>query len=332
MFAGAGAAAALAPVGAVLASVHRASAATEQLHLGRILFTYPSVNAAAWILLGLALVGTAAIAAGLRSAFACRAEYRRFLARVPVVGRLGGRSGVHLVADPRPQAFCAGYLRPRVYVSQGAVDLLSEAELEAVLAHERHHLHVRDPLRIASGRILGQALFFVPAVRAMFGRYGEEAELNADGAAVREGPGGRAALAAALLAFDGAGAGISPERVDALLGTRRAWRCPRATVTASLISLVGVAAVTWGMSQAASATATFNLPFLSSQPCLAVLALGPLLGSVAVLRHRTAARRRRGLTPPCEASASASAGAMRKTPLRPGRGERTASPRRAIRT
>ena len=331
VFAGAGAAAALAPVGAAIASVHRASAATEQLHLGRIPFSYPSVNAAAWILLGLAVLGASAIAGALRAAFGHRAEYRRFLARLPVVGRLGGRSDVHVIADPRPQAFCAGYLRPRVYISQGAVNLLSEAELEAVLAHEHHHLRVRDPLRIASGRILGRALFFVPAVRAMFGRYGDEAELNADVAAVRQGAGGRAALASALLAFDAAGAGIAPERVDALLGRRWDWRCPWATMTASLISLASVASLTWGTSQGASATATFNLPFLSSKPCLVMLGLAPLVGSVVLFRHRAGARSRRAnqpITPPCEPSARAT----RRTRPRPGRGARTGSPHTAIRT
>ena len=66
-----------------------------------------------------------------------------------------------------------------MYISQGALELLSDDELEAVLAHENHHLHVRDPLRLACGRILSQALFFVPALRTLFSRYADLAELNA---------------------------------------------------------------------------------------------------------------------------------------------------------
>ena len=60
-----------------------------------------------------------------------------------------------------------------VYVSQRTVELLTEAELEAVLAHEHHHRRVRDPLRVAGGRILSEALFFVPVLRKLCERYAE---------------------------------------------------------------------------------------------------------------------------------------------------------------
>jgi Zn-dependent protease with chaperone function len=220
-----------------------------------------------------------------------RGAYRHFLAGLEVVGRLSDHPWVVVIADPRPQAFCAGYLRPRVYISQAALDLLSDAELQAVLAHEHHHRRVRDPLRLASGRILTQALFFLPALRALFGRYSDLAELNADGAAVRTGAGGRAALASALLALDASGAGISPERVDSLLGGAVGWQRPWWLMSASFVSLSSLIAVTWTASGPASARATFNLPFLSSQPCLAILTLVALLGCVAA-RGRSARRLR----------------------------------------
>jgi hypothetical protein len=178
-----------------------------------------------------------------------------------------------------------------VYISQGALNLLGEAEVEAVLAHEHHHRRVRDPLRLAGGRIISQALFFLPALRPLFGRYSDVAELNADGAAVRSHPGGRAALASALLAFDARGAGISPERVDSLMGEAAAWRRPWWLVMASLASLATLIVATWVASQAASARATFDVPFLSSQPCLAMLMLLPVLGTTTTVCRRLAARR-----------------------------------------
>src|SRR6185312_12102997 len=150
-------------------------------------------NAAAWILLGLGLVGGSALACVLRALLRQRRAYRRFVADLEIVGPLDERPGVHVIADPRPQAFCAGYLRPAVYVSQAAVRLLPPEQLEAVLAHEHHHRRMRDPLRFASGRILSQGLFFVPALRALFGRDADLAELRADAAAVRAAAGGRAA-------------------------------------------------------------------------------------------------------------------------------------------
>ena len=293
LLAGAGTLASTAPVGAAIAAVHRACAAAGRLELAGIRLSYPRLNAAAWILLGVALIGMSAVAVAVRAGLRQRAAYRRFLAELAVVGHLNG-SDVLVIDDPHPQAFCAGYLRPRVYVSQGALDLLGDAELQAVLAHEHHHRRVRDPLRLACGRILSQALFFVPALRALFGRYSDVAELNADGAAVRARAGGRAALASALLAFDASGAGISPERVDSLLGQSIGWRRPWWLMSASLVALSSLLSVTWGASQAASARATFNFPFLSSQPCLVVLSVVALVScGIALTIHarRSSARR-----------------------------------------
>jgi hypothetical protein len=290
LLAAAGAAASAAPVGAAIGSIHRACAAVGRFQLDGILFSYPRLNAAAGVLLGLALIGASAFALAVRALLRQRSAYRRFLAQVEVVGRLGDGPGVQVIADPRPQAFCAGYLRPTVYISQGALELLSDDELEAVLAHENHHLRVRDPLRLACGRVLSQALFFVPALRTLFGRYADLAELNADGAAVQEGGGGRGALASALLAFEGSGVGISPERVDSLLGQPVVWRRPWWLLTASVGSLSSLIALTWAASQAASTRATFNLPVVSSQPCLAMLTVLPLVGVLVILRRRAAAR------------------------------------------
>ena len=292
LLAGAGAAASAVPVGAAVASVHRASATSGHLQLAGIPFSYPRLNAAAWILFGLALIGASAIAVTLRAALRQRSAYRRLLARLEVVGHLRDHRGVHVIADPRPQAFCAGYLRPRVYVSQAAVDLLNDAQLDAVLAHEHHHQRVRDPLRLAYGRVVSQALFFVPALRVLFDRYADVAELRADDAAVRGPAGGRAALASALLAFDATGAGISPERVDALLGQTADWRLPGWLLTASFASLSGLVALTSGASQAASARATFNVPFVSTQPCLGMLLLLLFAGVALFVR---AARASAGL-------------------------------------
>jgi Zn-dependent protease with chaperone function len=293
MLAAAGAAASVASIGTAIGSIHRASAAAGRLEVDGIPFSYPILNGAAWILLALALIGASAIAIALRASIRQRRDYRGFLANLEIVGHLGGRPGVRVIAGPRPQAFCAGYLRPRIYVSQGALDLLSGSELEAVLAHERHHLVARDPLRFASGRVLTQALFFVPALRALFARYTDVAELNADGAAVRAGGGGRAALASALLTFDASGAGVAPERVDSLLGGRARWQRPWWRMAASLGSLSALSALIWATSQAASARATFSPPFLSPQPCLAMLMLVALVAAAPMIGRRANSRRMR---------------------------------------
>jgi Zn-dependent protease with chaperone function len=45
--------------------------------------------------------------------------------------------------------FASGLLRPRVIVSTGALDALSDEDLRAALLHERSHLRHRDALRAA---------------------------------------------------------------------------------------------------------------------------------------------------------------------------------------
>jgi predicted transcriptional regulator len=269
----AGVGASAAAVGAAIASVHRASTGAARLDVVGVALSYPRLNAAAWILLGVALVGGLGLAFVLRGLRHQRRAYRRFAADLEIVGPLGEGPEVYVIADQRPQAFCAGYLRPAVYVSEAAVRLLPPDQLEAVLAHEHHHRRMRDPLRFAYGRILSQGLFFVPALGALFGRYADLAELRADAAAARAAAGGRAAVASALLVFDASGGGVSPERVDSLLGLPAAWRHPRGRVGASVIALVILIASTLAASRTASAQATLNLPLLSSEPCLAVLVL-----------------------------------------------------------
>lgn len=289
-----GIAAASAAVVAAVDSVHHDQrAAHDTVVLGARL-TYPAVNVAAALLLLLAALGvTVLVTAGIAIWRQLRA-YRQFVARVPVLGPLPGHPDVTVIADANPAAFCLGYLRPRVYISTGAVKLLSPDELRAVLLHEQHHLSARDPLRVACARVLNQALFFLPALSPLSDRYLELAEARADDAAVQAAAGDRAALASALLAFETdappGSAGISPERVDALLGVRVQKRVPTGLMTASVAVLALGIVLVWRASAVASADATFNLPVVSSQPCMLVLALLPVVACLAALAGRNVLR------------------------------------------
>ena len=63
------------------------------------------------------------------------------------LARLGWRH-LQVVASDEVLCFCIGLLRPRIVVSTGLVELLDQAELEAVLAHEASHQRRRDPMRL----------------------------------------------------------------------------------------------------------------------------------------------------------------------------------------
>jgi Zn-dependent protease with chaperone function len=164
----------------------------------------------------------------------------------PLVAAVG-RSGVGNVVcldNPAASAFCAGLLRPRVFVTSGMVAALAAEELEAVLVHEAEHARRRDPLRRLVGRAAADVLFWLPLV-GWWTRYRlEDAELAADRAVIDRV--GRSPLARALRAtaspaapmvgarFDGAGAA----RVTQLLGDPLPPRRP--PLAACLLSLLGL--------------------------------------------------------------------------------------------
>jgi hypothetical protein len=177
------------------------------------------------LLIALALFDLFALVRACRSIWRGVSAHRRLLARMPVLEEreIAGRR-VAVVAGAGPLAFCAGLLRPRVFVSAGAFERLSEDELAAVVAHEAHHAARRDPLRILIARAIGDAY----SVGALPRREQALAELAADDAAVRSR--GAGPLASALLAFGGDSAQIAPERVDRLTGVPRDGEIPRALV------------------------------------------------------------------------------------------------------
>jgi hypothetical protein len=255
--------------------------------------SYPAANFAAVVVVLLALLGlvvtvTAVLGAARELAASVRFA-RRMRASEPE--RL---DDAFVFEDARPRAFCAGLVRPRVFVSSGAVATLDERALHAVMLHERHHARRRDPLRLATGRVLARSLFFMPGLRELTRRHQALAELSADESAVTTGRESRAALARAMLTFSdeaesGEGVGIDPARVDHLLGEPPNWRFPVLLCLAGVSVIALMTAVAALAGQVASGSATLAAPFLSRQPCVVVLAMIPAaLGLMILLVARRA--------------------------------------------
>jgi hypothetical protein len=256
--------------------------------------SYPEANLAAIVVLGLALLGAVvvalAIAGAVREVMASQRLARRLAAARPLHG-----TDAFVIDGERPHAFCAGLVWARVYVTAGALAILDDRALEAVLAHEGHHARRRDPLRLAAGRVLARALFLLPGLPELTRRREALAEIAADERAVAPGPELRSALARAMLSFTDdpgadAGVGIDRVRVDHLLGEPPRWRFPTLLVLAAvgLIALLAGVAVLAGREAAGSAS--LAPPFLSAQPCVVVLALIPAGIVLAVLALSRAAR------------------------------------------
>jgi Zn-dependent protease with chaperone function len=289
----AGLLAAAAALAAGAGAVRVDPSAAGRLHAFGLHLSYPLLNLAAAGLLALAAVGATVLVRAAVGAWREVRALRRLRHELPAVGELAGRAV--LVDREAPLAFCAGWLRPRVYLSTGAVARRGPDELRAVLAHEAEHAAARDPLRLAAARVLARALFFLPLLERLLAPQASAAELAADAAAVRAAGGDPAPLACALLAFDEAapaGVGVAAERVDHLLGHPARWSPPPAALAASLAALSALVAGTWLTARAAHATASLAPPLVSGQPCVLVLGLVPLAGVGATLALASAARRR----------------------------------------
>jgi hypothetical protein len=281
--------------------------------LGQTL-SYPTANAAAIVVVALAALGLMVTAMVVRETvselFAAARLQKRLARRKPRPMR-----GALVIDDPRPRAFCAGLLRPRVYVSTGAVAALDDAGLDALLAHEDHHARRRDPLRLATGRVLARSLFLMPGLGELIERQQSLAELSADENAVRAAPANRSGLASAMLSLSetdvpGHSVGIDPARVDFLLGEAPSWRFPFALCVGSVAILGLLLAVAVLAGRVAHGSATLAPPFLSGQPCVVALAAITALGLLATVyagrRAPTLSRRLSSapLTPRSQASTS----------------------------
>jgi hypothetical protein len=258
--------------------------------------SYPAANVDAIVIVLLAALGAVVTARALTGAVRELQASKR-LHRLLSGEQPQALHGAVLIADAQPRAFCAGLFRPQVYVSTGAIARLDDAALSAVLAHERHHARRHDPLRLAVGRVLARALFFLPELSDLVERQQALAELSADESAVNALPANRSALARAMLSFSdtpacGASAGIDPARVDYLLGDPPSWRFPAllCLAAASVLLLLVTVAVLAG--RVASGSATLALPFLSQQPCIVVLAAIPAALGVLATNYRRRLRPR----------------------------------------
>ncbi len=107
---------------------------------------------------------------------------------------------VHVVDGLPNPAFTVGLISPRVYVASRLELILSQPELEAVIAHEAAHVTRRDPLRVGACRFLSLTLFWLPALRRLADDVADEVEIEADDDASRGRP---LVLASAILSLAG---------------------------------------------------------------------------------------------------------------------------------
>lgn len=161
-----------------------------------------------WPALTLVVVVVAGLGLGLHALVRQLGATRRLAAAVdsaavPIPVRLRALAercdldGRVLLVDAQERfSFAFGFAAPRVVISTGLLDALSDDETVAVLEHERYHLRARDPLKVVGVRTLAAGFFYLPVLRPLRSRYIASREIAADRRAVaRSGP---AAVAGAL--------------------------------------------------------------------------------------------------------------------------------------
>src|SRR6266852_5762552 len=116
--------------------------------------------------------------------------------------------GALVVDHPAAAAYCVPGLRSAIVISAGALDLLDQAELAAVLAHERAHLRARHDLVLLPFTALLRAFRWSAVAREANREVALLVEMMADDRAQRRLPARE--LATALLRVGASGGGRAP--------------------------------------------------------------------------------------------------------------------------
>jgi Zn-dependent protease with chaperone function len=149
------------------------------------------------------VAGLAAVVLAWRYGRSVQRAQRRTRAHADVARiagrRLPGDDDAVVLDAAQPVAYCLPGRPATIVVSSGALAVLDQGQLAAVLAHERAHLAGRHHLLIALTRGLGAVFPAVPLFASGAENVARLAEMCADDAAARRS--GRRTLAAALLAM-----------------------------------------------------------------------------------------------------------------------------------
>ena len=220
-------------------------------------------------------VGSAAALAGLllsaavvaRLGFVLADQWRRETSRrrahadaLALLGRPHPSLGAVVVEHATPAAYCLPGRRRLIVLTTGALAALNDAELAAVLAHERAHLAARHHLAVAAAASLARAFPRVPLLAVAADEIPRLVEMAADDTAGARAD--RGLVAGALVALAGAATPVGALAAGgpaALARVRRlldpAAPLPRAAGVAGVVTALALFA---GPAAVALAPATFS--------------------------------------------------------------------------
>jgi Zn-dependent protease with chaperone function len=169
-----------------------------------------------------------------------RRRHRELLELVvrPGDGAAGPAGETLLLEHPAPVAFCIPGARPLLVLSSGMLAELDDAQLAAVVAHERAHLSERHHLLLLPFVAWRAALPVLPAADRAHDAVRDLVEMRADDVALGSlsGADPRRTLAAAIVAVAGGGGGAVPTGALAVTGGAVAVRVRRLLAPARPLS------------------------------------------------------------------------------------------------
>ena len=161
-------------------------------------FPSGSIQTACLLVLLVASIGSlAGIAAVALSLWRMRRESNGHLSRIRTAARFDPGLGAFIVRSDELAGYSIAGSFPSIVVTEGAIALLSESEIAAVLAHESEHLRGRHASKLATASGLRRAFRHVPLFRTGHQQLVELLEMVADDRAARSC--GRRNVASAVL-------------------------------------------------------------------------------------------------------------------------------------
>lgn len=175
-----------------------------------------------------------------------RRLHRAHVDTLTLVARRDAALGVHVLDHDRPAAYCLPSRRGPIVLTRAALELLTPAQLAAVLAHERAHLAGHHHRVLGVARTLDRAFGFVPLFRRAATELAQLVELAADDAAA--GRQDRRSVAAALATVAGGpvpGAALAAGSVCATQRVRRMLAAPAPLPRSARLACGVAAAALW---------------------------------------------------------------------------------------
>jgi|SRR5699024_8875337 len=93
---------------------------------------------------------------------------------------------IMVLSYPAPFAITMGFVRSKIVLTTGLINLLTNDELDAVIVHEAYHNKNRDPLKIFLLTLSASVLWYIPIQKWFMKTYGMLQEVLADEHAIEQ--------------------------------------------------------------------------------------------------------------------------------------------------